>query len=248
MAGSLASSSQLRTATARANGSAPNAAARRAVIGPPCSARVRTDSCESYLAGAGYTWLPGREATEIAPNAVRDHTGAWHQGDLVILCPGAAHTGVAGRYLARSGVRRVRLQMMQTAPLAERITTALADGDSLRYYPAYDLPGRAQLPPQAAGAGHPASSCCWSSGPTAGSPSGTRTNTPSHSRSTSTRTPTTTSSPGPRRCSARPSRGCSDAGPGSTVRWTPAWPPPRFTTGPRSSPALSWSPGQAGVA
>jgi glycine/D-amino acid oxidase-like deaminating enzyme len=66
--------------------------------------------------------------------------------------PGAAHAGVAGRYLAGGGVRRVRLQMMQTAPLAERITTALADGDSLRYYPAYDLPGRAQLPPQAAAA------------------------------------------------------------------------------------------------
>lgn len=105
---------------------------------------------------SGYTWLPGREVTEIVPNAVRDHTGAWHRGDLVILCPGAAHTGVAGRYLARGGVpgvRRVRLQMMQTAPLAERVTTALADGDSLRYYPAYDLPGRAQLPTQAAAAG-----------------------------------------------------------------------------------------------
>jgi len=108
-----------------------------------------------YLVGDGYEWLPGREVTEIVPNAVRDHTGAWHQCDLVVLCPGAAHTGVAGRYLARgasSPVRRVRLQMMQTAPLAERITTALADGDSLRYYPAYDLPGRAQLPPQAAAA------------------------------------------------------------------------------------------------
>jgi FAD dependent oxidoreductase TIGR03364 len=105
-----------------------------------------------YLAGDGYTWHPGREVTEVAPNAVRDHTGACHQGDLVILCPGAAHTGVAGRYLARGPVRRVRLQMMQTAPLAERITTALADGDSLRYYPAYDLPGRDQLPPQAAAA------------------------------------------------------------------------------------------------
>ena len=43
--------------------------------------------------------------------------------------------------------------MMQTAPLAERITTALADGDSLRYYPAYDLPGRGQLPPQPPAAG-----------------------------------------------------------------------------------------------
>ncbi|MGH3151457.1 MAG: FAD-dependent oxidoreductase, partial [Streptosporangiaceae bacterium] len=100
---------------------------------------------------SGYQWLPGREVTEIAPNAVRDHTGAWHQCDLVVLCTGAAFTGVAGRYqpfLARDGVRRVRLQMMQTAPLAERLTTAVADGDSLRYYPSYDLPGRSQLPPQ----------------------------------------------------------------------------------------------------
>ncbi len=104
---------------------------------------------------SGYQWRPGREVTEIVPNAVRDHTGTWHHGDLVILCTGAAHTGVAGRYLARGGagpVRRVRLQMMQTAPLAERITTALADGDSLRYYPAYDLPGRGQLTPQSAAA------------------------------------------------------------------------------------------------
>ena len=124
-----------------------------------CRADAIVEPCQvlpalrGYLAGPGYTWLPGREVTEVAPNAVRDHTGAWHRGDLMILCPGAAHTGVAGRCLARGGVRRVRLQMMQTAPLAERITTALADGDSLRYYPAYDLPGRAQLPPQAAAAG-----------------------------------------------------------------------------------------------
>src|SRR2546430_12536967 len=107
-----------------------------------------------YLAGDRYEWLPGREVTEIVPNAVRDHTGAWHQCDLVVLCPGAAHTGVAGRYLARSGVsavRRVRLQMMQTEPLAGRITTALADGDSLRYYPAYDPPRPGQLPPPAGG-------------------------------------------------------------------------------------------------
>ena len=55
-----------------------------------------------HLRSCGYTWLPGREVTEVAPNAVRDHTGAWHRGDLVILCPGAAHTGVAGRYLARA--------------------------------------------------------------------------------------------------------------------------------------------------
>jgi len=111
--------------------------------------RLVLPALRGYLASDGYQWLPGREVTEIAPNAVRDHTGTWHQCDLVVLCPGAAHTGIAGRYLARSGgVRRVRLQMMQTAPLDAGVTTALADGDSLRYYPAFDLPGRAALPPQ----------------------------------------------------------------------------------------------------
>ena len=114
--------------------------------------RLALPALRSYLRDERYEWLPGREVTEIAPNAVRDHTGAWHQCDLVVLCPGATFTGVVGRYLgslARDGMRRVRLQMMQTAPMAVRVTTAVADGDSLRYYPAYDLPGRSQLPPQA---------------------------------------------------------------------------------------------------
>jgi FAD dependent oxidoreductase TIGR03364 len=110
-----------------------------------------------YLAAGSsqYQWLPGREVTEVTSGAVRDHTGAWHHGDLVVLCTGAAHTGVAGRCLTggtAAPVRRVRLQMMQTAPLPGKITTALADGDSLRYYPAYELPGRAQLAPQSGAA------------------------------------------------------------------------------------------------
>jgi glycine/D-amino acid oxidase-like deaminating enzyme len=99
----------------------------------------------------GYTWLPGREVVQIAPCAVRDHTGEWHGGDLVVLCTGAAHAGVTGQHLAGlepPPVRRVRLQMLQTEPFAGRLTTSVADGDSLRYYPAYDLPGRSLLPPQ----------------------------------------------------------------------------------------------------
>ncbi|MBV9794542.1 MAG: TIGR03364 family FAD-dependent oxidoreductase [Actinobacteria bacterium] len=100
---------------------------------------------------AGYTWRPGREAIAVAPNAVRDHTGQWHRGDLVVVCSGAAYTGLAGPHLAAypaPPLRRVRLQMMQTQPFAGRLTTAVADGDSMRYYPAFDLPGRADLPPQ----------------------------------------------------------------------------------------------------
>jgi len=93
--------------------------------------------------GPGYEWLPGREVTEIEPNSVRDHTGTWHRGDLVVLC-----TGAAARFLTGLPVRRVRLQMMQTVPFERIVTTALADADSLRYYPAYELPGRSRLAPQ----------------------------------------------------------------------------------------------------
>jgi glycine/D-amino acid oxidase-like deaminating enzyme len=35
--------------------------------------------------------------------------------------------------------------MMQTAPAGERLTTAVADGDSMRYYPAFDLAARSHL-------------------------------------------------------------------------------------------------------
>jgi FAD dependent oxidoreductase TIGR03364 len=103
------------------------------------------------LAGPGYRWLPGREATEVRAGGVRDHTGEWHGGDLVVLCTGANHTGIAGPHLAGYAVppvRRVRLQMLQTEPFGRQLTTSVADGDSLRYYPAYDLPGRLGLPAQ----------------------------------------------------------------------------------------------------
>ncbi len=113
------------------------------------------NAIRDYLLASGtsgeYAWLPGREAVEVAPGAVRDQTGAWHRGDLVVLCTGAAHTGVAGPHLsgyARPPLRRVRLQMLQTEPFERRLTTSVADGDTLRYYPAYDLPGRGLLPPQ----------------------------------------------------------------------------------------------------
>jgi glycine/D-amino acid oxidase-like deaminating enzyme len=109
----------------------------------------------------GYQWLPGHEAVELGTDGVRDQFGQWHRGDLVVLCTGASYTGIAGPHLAASGalarapdsggtgLRRVRLQMLQTAPFPGRLTTSVADGDSLRYYPAYDVPSLAALPPQA---------------------------------------------------------------------------------------------------
>jgi FAD dependent oxidoreductase TIGR03364 len=115
--------------------------------------RVAQPALRAYLAkSGGYQWLPGREAVQVEPSGVRDHTGTWHHGDLVVLCTGATLTGVAGPHLAgfdTPPVRRVRLQMMQTRPFGDQLTTSVADGDSLRYYPAYELPGRGQLAPQA---------------------------------------------------------------------------------------------------
>jgi FAD dependent oxidoreductase TIGR03364 len=96
----------------------------------------------------GYTFLPGRQAVELADGGVRDHTGAWHRGDLVVRATGAALTGVGGEHLAAAPIRRCRLQMMQTAPLGEELTTSVADGDSLRYYPAYRDAGLGELGPQ----------------------------------------------------------------------------------------------------
>ena len=109
-----------------------------------------------------YQWLPGRQAVDVrsdgAPGhgpagpTVTDNTGGHHQGALILLCVGDRLSDLGGRVgaaLAEAPLRRCRLQMMQTAPRAERLPTALADADSMRYYPAYDLPGRASLPPQA---------------------------------------------------------------------------------------------------
>jgi len=115
--------------------------------------RLAQPALRAHLAGKGdgYTWLPGREVTEVAAHSVRDHTGQWHRGDLVVLCTGAELTGAAGPHLAgypEPPLRRVRLQMMQTRPAGQRLTTSLADGDSLRYYPAYELPARANLGPR----------------------------------------------------------------------------------------------------
>jgi FAD dependent oxidoreductase TIGR03364 len=103
---------------------------------------------------AHYQWLPNRQVTDVRDGGVRDDRGGWHDGDLVVVCPGAAHSGPFAPWLS-TGVRRVRLQMMETEPLATSLTTSIADADSLRYYPAYagiDLSGLADQPPVAAAA------------------------------------------------------------------------------------------------
>ena len=95
----------------------------------------------------------------------------WHRGDLVVLCTGAAHTGLAGPHLAgyrRPPVRRVRLQMMQT-----RAVRRPADHLGGRRRLAALLPGLRPARPRPAAAAGPGRrarhgpSCCWCSGWTA---------------------------------------------------------------------------------
>lgn len=77
------------------------------------------------------------EVVGVGDHRVVDARGTVHAGDRVVLCPGAAHHGVAGEVLADLPVRRVRLQMLETEPFGADVATAVADGDSLRYYPAF---------------------------------------------------------------------------------------------------------------
>ncbi|MDI2131954.1 TIGR03364 family FAD-dependent oxidoreductase [Yinghuangia seranimata] len=105
--------------------------------------RVALPALRAKLAASDrYTWLPGREVRDLLPDGtgVRDDHGDRHDGDLVVLCPGANLTGLVRELEPAAPVRRVRLQMMQTDPLDEPLTTAVADGDSFRYYPAYAGP------------------------------------------------------------------------------------------------------------
>jgi FAD dependent oxidoreductase TIGR03364 len=94
----------------------------------------------------GFRHLPRRHVVEVGEGWVRDHRGEVHAGDVVVVCPGAAHRGFAGWDGDAAPLRRVRLQMLETAPLDLPLTTSLADGDSLRYYPVFDVPALAELP------------------------------------------------------------------------------------------------------
>lgn len=99
-----------------------------------------------------YSWSEHTEIVDVGENgdsvtAVASDGREFH-GDLVLVCPGADHKTLFADQIKTAPIRRVRLQMMSTEPLGEELTTSVADGDSLRYYPAYDVPALRELPRQ----------------------------------------------------------------------------------------------------
>ncbi|TLG16507.1 TIGR03364 family FAD-dependent oxidoreductase [Nocardia cyriacigeorgica] len=121
------------------------------IAGLHCSADAAVESRQAlpalraYMEATGrYTFHGATEARTVENTAggavVRDDQGRTLEADLALVCAGAAHTGLTRDLAGELPVRRVRLQMMQTAPLGEPLTTAIADGDSFRYYPGFAGP------------------------------------------------------------------------------------------------------------
>jgi FAD dependent oxidoreductase TIGR03364 len=100
--------------------------------------RQALPAIRAHLAATGrYTFRSGTEARSVDGTAVTDDHGNRHEGDVVLICTGAAHGGLVREIAGDLPIRRVRLQMMQTDPLGESLTTAIADADSFRYYPGF---------------------------------------------------------------------------------------------------------------
>lgn len=103
--------------------------------------RVAQPALRAELERSGrYTWRPGREVRHLTATGVVDDRGERHDGDVVVFCTGAWTGGLVRELAGEPPVRKVRLQMAQTEPLGEELTTSVADGDSFRYYPAYRGP------------------------------------------------------------------------------------------------------------
>jgi len=111
--------------------------------------RVALGALREWLEASGrYDYRPHREMTGLDDHEVTDHRGEVHGGDQVFVCVGASSTGFVGELLENEALRKVRLNMAETAPLGRELATSIANGDSLRYYPAFRVDAEELLAPQ----------------------------------------------------------------------------------------------------
>jgi FAD dependent oxidoreductase TIGR03364 len=115
-----------------------------AVVEPRHAPQALREHLATQASGR-YRFHPGRRVTDTAPGAVLDAAGGRWEGDVVIVATGAAYDHLPAALPLASLLRRVRLQMFETDPFPGQLTTALADADSLRYYPAYEPAPRHEL-------------------------------------------------------------------------------------------------------
>ena len=95
-----------------------------------------------------YAFHPGRRVVSLGPRAVVDAQRTRWEGDIVVVATGAAYDDLPETAHLAASLRRVRLQMLETAPFPGTMTTSVADADSLRYYPAYEVAALDRLSPQ----------------------------------------------------------------------------------------------------
>jgi FAD dependent oxidoreductase TIGR03364 len=99
-----------------------------------------------------YQWIPNFEVVDFyhdeTGNHVTDISGDKISGDVMAICPGSAHAGFITEFMEDAPLRKVHLQMGATVPHAEKLRHSIADGDSMRYYPAFRELSLDTLPPQ----------------------------------------------------------------------------------------------------
>jgi FAD dependent oxidoreductase TIGR03364 len=95
-----------------------------------------------------YRFHPGRRVVASGERSLVDVTGKRWAADVVVVATGAAYDHLPETASRATRLRRVRLQMLETAPYPVRLTTSLADADTLRYYPAFASAALDSLGPQ----------------------------------------------------------------------------------------------------
>ena len=93
----------------------------------------------------GYAFHAGRRVVAFEEQALIDAKGTKWEADFAVVATGAAFDHLPGTEHLAARLRRVRLQMMETVPFTSTLTTSVADADTLRYYPAYDIVDRDPL-------------------------------------------------------------------------------------------------------
>jgi FAD dependent oxidoreductase TIGR03364 len=101
---------------------------------------------------SNYTWVNNIEICDFrilqdSCEFISDD-GRRFTSDHAIIAPGADHFGAFRQLFEGAEIRRVRLQMAAIDGRAIKLRHSLADGDSLRYYPAFKDCGLDTLPPQ----------------------------------------------------------------------------------------------------